>query len=278
MSAGLLFHSPNPRTKRACAILTLDLTAPLLTPSLLPCPHAGKANGVAGGAGSSACVDCASGRYSAASSAHDCTACAAGRYQPASSSLACFACPAGNYCGAAGLAEPSGACAPGTSSGGSGAAACGVCSAGTYEPAAGASTCTGVCPAGKYVFIACFGCMCRGVLKGAAQFQASEILTFAYTLQHDDVPLTVRVFDCLFSFTSRHLDVFGQTCRYSGGGAVSCTSCGAGRFSGSTGSGSCVACGSGQFQVHLLLVEGLVESVKRKCALCQKECQKKGTE
>ncbi|GMH66854.1 hypothetical protein TL16_g04527 [Triparma laevis f. inornata] len=130
------------------------------------CPAGKHINSGRTGGESSVCSNCAAGQYSGAASA-TCSDCTAGKYSPTGASV-CTSCGAGKYSSSPGSSDEFCLdCDAGTFSE-QGSASCITCSFGKYSSAASAS-CTS-CPSGKYITddattaslhaddIACFDC------------------------------------------------------------------------------------------------------------------------
>ena len=156
----------------------------------------------ASGTGNAECTICPVGTYADATGKSSCTSCAAGTYNPntgSTSSTACEKCAAGKY--SAAKASSCTNCSKGYYASGTGNTTCTICPVGTYADATGKSSCTS-CPAGT-----------ANPNTGSTSSSACVQCSKGYYA--------------------------------SGTGNTTCTKCAAGTYADATGKSSCTACPSG---------------------------------
>eukprot|EP00753_Platysulcus_tardus_P014947 PLAT4666.1.p1 GENE.PLAT4666.1~~PLAT4666.1.p1 ORF type:complete len:1265 (-),score=566.59 PLAT4666.1:135-3875(-) len=189
--------------------------------------------------GSSACVDCQLGFFSAGGD-YNCTACPAGTYSDAAGAASCTACPAGTFSVVlsatnASTCEP---CPAGSISAADGSTACADCPAGTYTDGAGQTVCLN-CTAGTASALAAAGSedTCQPCPAGFFSLQGAANCTACPAGHFNDMLGSDSCEECLL----------GQ---WAAAGSPVCTDCDNGYFSTTplaASNASCLPCPSGQY-------------------------------
>ena len=206
--------------------------------------------------GSTGCVTCDPGYYSAARSSH-CKVCQAGKYNGQTAQAECESCPIGKYNPSAGSTDAAAClpCAPGTYNDQTAQASCTDCLAGKYNPSTGStadSDCL-LCATGKYngqaAQASCTDCL-AGKYNPSTGSTAESSCSLCATGTYNDQPAQAS---CLLCATGTYNDQAGQ---------ASCTDCAAGTYNNVTGQTSCTDCDTGKYN------PSTGSTAESSCSLC----------